>query len=129
MPADKFKEMMLKMHSKKGVGLSTDMAIIMLKKIPGFTPAPDANYPVIKFSKNWNNKLDCDVFTTIRVYNTSKYAKMGIYKIERTDIDREFIVQLVQGGTTTAVGKSIDDVQDKLRKQGTPFIKVIEKVI
>lgn len=27
----------------------------------------------LKFSQNWNNKLDCDYFTTIRLYNKEKY--------------------------------------------------------
>ena len=27
----------------------------------------------IKFSKNWNNKLDNDYFTTIRLYNKDKF--------------------------------------------------------
>lgn len=33
----------------------------------------------IKFSHNWNHKLDCDIFTTIRKYEKSKsdYYKPG----------------------------------------------------
>jgi len=29
--------------------------------------------PKIKFSKNWNNKLNCEFFTTIRKFNKKKY--------------------------------------------------------
>jgi hypothetical protein len=29
--------------------------------------------PVIRFAKNWNNKLDCNYFTTIRLYTDEKY--------------------------------------------------------
>jgi hypothetical protein len=28
----------------------------------------------IRFTQNWNNKLLCDVFTTIRIYNPDKYV-------------------------------------------------------
>jgi hypothetical protein len=43
---------------------------------------------VIKFSHNWNNKLDCEIFTTIRRYTEEKY----IYYRENTF--REFKVEL-----------------------------------
>jgi len=29
----------------------------------------------LKFSYNWNKKLDCDAFTTIRLYNLHKHYK------------------------------------------------------
>jgi hypothetical protein len=35
----------------------------------------------IKFSKNWNNKLNCPTFTTIRLHNTSKYVISEVYQI------------------------------------------------
>ncbi len=28
---------------------------------------------ILPFSYNWNNKLDCDAFTTIRIYNYQKH--------------------------------------------------------
>jgi hypothetical protein len=31
------------------------------------------NNPKIKFIKNWNNKLNCNYFTTIRLYNNKKF--------------------------------------------------------
>lgn len=34
----------------------------------------------IKFSQNWNKKLDCDFFTTIRL-QSSKYVKDNEFKI------------------------------------------------
>lgn len=36
----------------------------------------------IAFSNNWNNKLDCLAFTTIRLYNPGKYVKGRVYKIK-----------------------------------------------
>lgn len=35
----------------------------------------------IKFSYNWNNKLDCNFFTTIRLYNPIKYQIGHIYDV------------------------------------------------
>lgn len=35
----------------------------------------------IKFSTNWNNKLDCKCFTTIRLNNDKKYRVGEIYDI------------------------------------------------
>lgn len=29
----------------------------------------------LSFSYNWNNKLDCKAFTTIRIYNPNKHVK------------------------------------------------------
>jgi hypothetical protein len=37
----------------------------------------------IKFSNNWNNKLNSKAFTTIRIFNNSEYYKEGeIYDIK-----------------------------------------------
>ena len=35
----------------------------------------------IHFMKNWNNKLDCDIFTTIRVYNPNRHYIGAEYTI------------------------------------------------
>lgn len=35
----------------------------------------------IHFSQNWNNKLDCDIFTTIRIYDPSKHYIGAEYTI------------------------------------------------
>jgi hypothetical protein len=37
---------------------------------------------IIKFSFNWNYKLDCGAFTTIRLHNPSKYVVGKLYGIE-----------------------------------------------
>ena len=38
---------------------------------------------MVKFSKNWNNKLDCNVFTTIRKHTKEKedyyQSQIGVY--------------------------------------------------
>lgn len=36
----------------------------------------------IKFSYNWNNKLDCKAFTTIRIENPNKYKVGHLYYIK-----------------------------------------------
>ena len=38
--------------------------------------------PKINFSYNWNNKLGCKIFSTIRIYNPNKYQIGQEYKIE-----------------------------------------------
>lgn len=39
------------------------------------------NFPTIKFSYNWNNKLDCSAFTTIRLHQPKKYIVGQDYEI------------------------------------------------
>ncbi len=36
----------------------------------------------IKFSFNWNNKLENKAFTTIRIHNPNKYKTGNMYEIE-----------------------------------------------
>lgn len=37
--------------------------------------------PVTKFSTNWNKKLNCDFFTTLRLRNDKKYQVGSVHKI------------------------------------------------
>jgi hypothetical protein len=39
----------------------------------------------LKFSYNWNNKLSCAAFTTIRLYNPKKYVRDDVYNIYLKD--------------------------------------------
>lgn len=39
-----------------------------------------------KFSRNWNNKLDCNYFTTIRLYNPKKYEVGSVHEIWLNDV-------------------------------------------
>lgn len=39
----------------------------------------------IVFSHNWNNKLGCDCFTTIRLHNPQKYKVKQVYHILLND--------------------------------------------
>jgi len=50
----------------------------------------------IKFTKNWNNKLDCDIFSTIRKSTPSKY------KYYMKNLYKYFEVELA-GHVVTAV--------------------------
>lgn len=42
----------------------------------------------VKFSYNWNNKLDCKAFTTIRLHNAEKYIVGEVYEIYLKDKDK-----------------------------------------
>lgn len=35
----------------------------------------------LSFSTNWNNKLECDYFTTLRLFNTKKFIKGKIFNV------------------------------------------------
>lgn len=35
----------------------------------------------LKFSKNWNSKLDCECFSTIRIYNPKRYVLKDHYAV------------------------------------------------
>lgn len=35
----------------------------------------------LEFSTNWNNKLDCKCFTTIRIYNNKKHFKGNHFEV------------------------------------------------
>lgn len=42
----------------------------------------------IRFSYNWNNKLQNKAFTTIRLHNPNKYEVGNVYEIEINDIQK-----------------------------------------
>lgn len=56
----------------------------------------------IKFSKNWNNKLDCDYFTTIRLYTKNKHQ----YYKEMFDGLKE--VGILLNGKEKCIAKIVD---------------------
>ena len=71
---------------------------------------------VIDFVYNWNNKLDCDAFTTIRLRNDLKY-KPG----------NEFYVNLKQHNHNTNKGlHRCADVKHIKLNQITPFIAYLD---
>lgn len=35
----------------------------------------------LKFSQNWNNKLSCNSFSTVRLWNSKKYQLIDVYQI------------------------------------------------
>jgi hypothetical protein len=39
------------------------------------------NIPVLPFSYNWNNKLDCECFSSIRIWNDRKYIPGTKFKV------------------------------------------------
>lgn len=50
----------------------------------------------INFSSNWNNKLACKFFTTIRLKNDNKYAHNKVYTIhlQRKPLKRAEIIDI-----------------------------------
>lgn len=54
----------------------------------------------INFSYNWNNKLHCKAFTTIRLSNPKKYKIGDTYSIQLTEKGKDAI----QLGKATIVG-------------------------
>lgn len=44
---------------------------------------------ILTFSQNWNNKLNCDCFTTIRVHNNRRYFLGAEFRIILKDKDEE----------------------------------------
>lgn len=47
----------------------------------------------IAFSYNWNNKLDCKAFTTIRLHNPYKYRVGSFYRVGA--IGHDFNVKII----------------------------------
>ncbi|HPA71674.1 MAG TPA: hypothetical protein PKY31_05375 [Spirochaetota bacterium] len=47
----------------------------------------------ITFSYNWNNKLDCKAFTTIRLHNPYKYRVGSIYRVG--EVNHDFTVKII----------------------------------
>ena len=49
--------------------------------------------PKIKFSKNWNNKLNCNLFSTIRKFTEEKaiYYKDNLNRIFEVELDNEVL--------------------------------------
>lgn len=54
------------------------------------------NEIITKFSYNWNNKLDCNFFTTIRLHNPKKYWVGSTHRIflKENDLGTAKIVQV-----------------------------------
>ncbi len=89
-------------------------------------------YPPLKFSFNWNNKLDCNVYTTLRLSNDTKYivgSTHGVYlkghhhhdaiivdkkKIRLKDVN-EFIAGLDTGYTAKDCRKMIRTMYTKIK--------------
>lgn len=43
----------------------------------------------INFSYNWNNKLECNCFTTLRLTNQNKYQTGKIYQIKLKNVEKK----------------------------------------
>lgn len=94
----------------------------MLEKAP--QPIGDS-YPVIDFSYNWNNKLDCKAFTTLRLANERyvegrRYAVRlkgelkGDYRIEK--IKTIFLNQINEYISYLDTGYSVADCKNVIKK-------------
>jgi len=62
----------------------------------------------LEFSTNWNNKLDCKCFTTIRLYNLSKHFRGNQFEVF---LQKKFKTKaLVLGTVLTTLDKLSDYV-------------------
>ena len=62
----------------------------------------------ISFSYNWNNKLDCKSFTTVRIYNEKKYVINQKYSIELCgNLKKEAIIVNIKSFTVNNVNDYI----------------------
>lgn len=44
-------------------------------------PGPFQLLKELHFSRNWNNKLNCNSFSTVRIRNDNKYVLLDLYRI------------------------------------------------
>lgn len=65
---------------------------------------------IIKFNRNWNGKLACDIFTTIRIHSANKYKVGEIYNYEahiRKDCEAAGVVKCIHISTF-----NLEDIPD-----------------
>ena len=64
------------------------------EKVRAFEDAPGGKIP---FSTDWNRKLQCDAFTTFRIFNPRKYRRGLIYQIllKGNELGRARLVDLL----------------------------------
>lgn len=77
MSPEELKTMLTRMYQKKVDNINTTLfCIVLMQQVKaGQTTS------TIKFSKNWNNKLACPFYTTIR-RDSEKYKVGTIYRVE-----------------------------------------------
>lgn len=107
-----------------------DAADLLIKEFNGTIvyDAPDLSddIPEITFSSNWNRKLNCEYFTTIRLHNQAKYRKGRRYRImERKrevglavaiDVKHIRMDQLTEWHSRLDAGMCLDDFRGMLFK-------------
>lgn len=84
------------------------------------------NNTVLEFSFNWNHKLDCYVFTTIRKHNDIKYSQGMIYDVfikKKFDFVAEFLMKktfafkdLSEGIALIDTGYDLDTCRKLMKK-------------
>jgi hypothetical protein len=53
---------------------------------------PITTYPHIRFDSNYNNKLNCDSFTSIRLYESEKFKLIDIYDIQLfREVNKQYV--------------------------------------
>ncbi|WP_299012027.1 hypothetical protein [uncultured Polaribacter sp.] len=101
---------------------------------------------IINFSANWNNKLDCMAFTTIRLRNSNKYQIGKEYKIilkknfkKNARIEaiktiyfnqiNEFIAHLDTGYSAHETKNIIKKMYSKVNLETQPFSFILLKTL
>ena len=99
---------------------------------------------IINFSTNWNNKLDCMAFTTIRLKNSAKYQIGKKYEIhlkntlkKRARIEdiktiyfdqiNQYIAYIDTGYSLEEVKKILIKMYPKINVQTQPFYFILLK--
>lgn len=81
---------------------------------------------IINFSTNWNNKLDCNCFTTLRLKNDKKYQLNHTYRIdlkkkpfkkaEILEIKSIYFIQINEFIARLDTGYSAQETKDIIKK-------------
>jgi len=89
---------------------------------------------IINFSTNWNNKLACKFFTTIRLKNENKYAHNKVYTIqlqrkplkqaEVIEIKNFHLHQLTEVAASLDTGYSLEETKAMLTKMYSKKVNV-----
>lgn len=102
------------------------------------------NKDIINFSNNWNNKLDCMAFTTIRLKNEAKYKVGNDYKIMLKNVlnksariieirtiyfhqINEFVAQIDTGYSTEETKNILKKMYSNLNLDTQPFSFILLK--
>lgn len=80
MSAHKLRAMLSNMYKKKVKAPNQALFVCLLMQQVKEGEATE----VLRFSRNWNNKLCCEFYTTIRLFNPKNHKKGVIFQVMKT---------------------------------------------